>query len=416
VRIWFTEIGEPLPLERNARLYRYGMLTQSLVRYGHEVVWWTSSFSHISKRHVTDQDSNVTINDVNIHLLKGPGYKRNVSISRVFHQMHFARKFYRLANNHGIPDVIISSVPTIEVAEKAVLFGKAKNIPVIVDIRDEWPDEFVDLAPKFLRQFVRVLMLPYFKTMTDTCKNATAIIGVSRSFRDYALSFAQRDAGRYDRVFPIGYSVSSSLAQKKIEMAKDWWISQGVKREAFVCCFFGTIGKFFDLGVIIQAAKKLSTEFPIQLVLCGDGSRLSYFKKTAVDADFIFFPGWVDEPKIRALMDIAHVGLAPYAANSRMSLPNKPFEYFAGSLPVVSSIKGELREILEKHQCGRTYNPESLEDLCSILRDLHAAPTLCQEMGIRGRMLLEQEFSTDRIASSFNEYLVDVVVDFRRNN
>lgn len=416
MRIWFTEIGEPLPLERDARLYRYGMLTQSLARYGHEVSWWTSSFSHVSKRHVTDQDSNVTLNDVNIHLLKGPGYKRNVSISRVFHQMHFARKFYRLANNPEMPDVIIAPVPTLEVAKKAVLFGKRKKIPVIVDIRDEWPDEFVDLAPKFLRQFVRVLMTPYFKNMTYICKNATAIIGVSRSFRDYALSFAQRDAGRYDRVFPIGYSVSSSLDQKKIELAKDWWISSGVKREAFVCCFFGTIGKFFDLGVIIQAAKKLSIEFPIQVVLCGNGSRLDFFKKVAADADFIFFPDWVDEPKIRALMDLAHVGLAPYRANSRMSLPNKPFEYFAGSLPVVSSIQGELRELLDKYQCGRTYNPESVEDLCSILRDLRAAPTLCHEMGMRGRMLLEQEFSMERIANSFNDFLVDVVDDFRGNN
>jgi len=405
-----------LPLETDARLYRYGMLTQSLARYGHEVLWWTSSFSHISKKHVTDHDSKVTLNNVKIQLLKGPGYKRNISILRVFHQMHFARKFYHLANNHEIPDVIISSVPTLEVAKKAVLFGKAKKIPVIVDIRDEWPDEFVDLAPKSFRQFVKILMAPYFKNMAYICENATAIIGVSRSFRDYALAFAHRGAGRYDRVFPIGYSASSSSEQKKVEVAKDWWISQGVDRHAFVCCFFGTIGKFFDLDVIIQAAKNLDREFPIQVVLCGDGSRLGYFKKTAADADFIFFPGWVDEPKIGALMELAHVGLAPYAANSRMSLPNKPFEYFAGSLPVVSSIHGELRELLEEYQCGRTYNPESVEDLCSILRDLHAAPTLCHEMGRRGRMLLEQEFSTERIASSFNEYLKEVVDDFHRNN
>lgn len=416
MRIWFTEIGEPLPLEKDARLYRYGMLTKSLACYGHDVLWWTSSFSHTSKKHVVHHDSRVTLNNVNIQLLKGPGYERNISISRLFHQMHFSRKFYRLANSCEMPDVIISSVPTLEVAKEAVLLGKAKNVPVVVDIRDEWPDEFVDLAPKFLRQFVRVLMTPYFKSMAYICTNATAIIGVSRSFRDYALSFSQRNAGRYDRVFPIGYSVSSSLDQTKIEMAKDWWISQGVKRDAFVCCFFGTIGKFFDLEVVIQAAKKLDREFSIQVVLCGDGSRLDNYKKAAAGADYIFFPGWVDEPKIWALMELANVGLAPYAANSRMSLPNKPFEYFAGSLPVVSSIQGELKDILEKNQCGRTYNPESVEGLCSILRDLHESPTLCQEMGTRGRILLEREFSTERIASSFNEYLIGVVDDFRRNN
>lgn len=50
MKLWFTEIGEPLPNEKDVRLHRYGMLTKALAALGHDVVWWTSSFSHAVKK------------------------------------------------------------------------------------------------------------------------------------------------------------------------------------------------------------------------------------------------------------------------------------------------------------------------------------------------------------------------------
>ena len=131
MRIWFTEIGEPLPVENNVRLHRYGMLTRALASYGHEVVWWTSSFSHAPKKHVFKEDREILIDGVILRILKGPGYRKNVSYQRVKHQKHFAEKFYRLSKNHEFPDLIISPVPTLEVAEAAVSLGNENNIPVL---------------------------------------------------------------------------------------------------------------------------------------------------------------------------------------------------------------------------------------------------------------------------------------------
>jgi hypothetical protein len=49
MKVWIVEIGEPLPVEHDVRLLRYGLLTKELAKYGHEVVWWTSSFSMLQK-------------------------------------------------------------------------------------------------------------------------------------------------------------------------------------------------------------------------------------------------------------------------------------------------------------------------------------------------------------------------------
>ncbi len=411
MQIWFTEIGEPLPIEKDARLYRYGMLTMALAKYGHEIVWWASSFSHISKRQLCERDTDIQLSGITLKLITGQGYGKSVSLQRILHHRDFAKKFNQNARRHNPPDIIISPVPTLEVAEKAVRYGEEFKIPVLTDIRDEWPDEFVNLAPKYMRAMVRLIAAPYYSKMKYICRNATGIMAMSERQLNYGLAFANRPKGSQDAMFPHGYDLRP-VDPEKVESAKTWWLSQGIDPNAFICCFFGTIGNFFNLRTVIESMKILSKEFKIQAVLCGEGSSLHYYKEMAMDLDSVMFPGWVDSPRINALMSLSHVGLAPYAADTRMSLPNKPFEYFAGGLPVVSSIQGELKDLLTKHDCGRTYPADSVDEFCHIVRELRNSEQLRKAMGIRARQLLEKKFSIDKIASQLNDYLTYIVKDY----
>lgn len=411
MNIWVTEIGEPLPIEGDSRLLRYGVLTKSLVGYGHEVVWWTSNFSHAAKKHICDGDIEIYIDGVLLKILKGPGYKRNISYRRIKHQRRFAERFYQLSNESKAPDLIISSIPTLEVATRAIHFGKKHNVPVLVDIRDEWPDEFVDLAPRCLKWLARLVFSSSYRRMEYICKNATGILAMSQRQLNYGLSFANRQQTKTDRVFPHGYCLKP-VDEKKMNDAEKWWKKVGVNEGAFLCCFFGKVGNFFNLDTVIKAADILSKEFNIQFVLCGDGSRLGRYKKLASDVNSVIFPGWVDAPKIAALMKLSDVGLAPYSTNTRMSLPNKVFEYFAGGIPVVSSIQGEITHFLKEYHCGITYDPNSVESLCNAIRQLHASEDLRKSMGRNGRKLLEERFTTEYIFKEFNEHIITVVEDF----
>jgi glycosyltransferase involved in cell wall biosynthesis len=134
----------------------------------------------------------------------------------------------------------------------------------------------------------------------------------------------------------------------------------------------------------------------------------------AHDLPSVIFPGWVDAPRIAALMEMSCVGLAPYAKNTRMSLPNKPFEYFSGSLPVVSSIQGELKALLEEHECGLTYEADSVDALSGILRKLYKDRALCSQMGARGRGLVDRQFSSAHIGRELSEHLSRVVANYHR--
>lgn len=415
MKIWFTEIGEPLPFEKDVRLHRYGLLTQQLARLGHDVTWWTSTFSHAKKQFIFDQDCEHEVSGVKLKLIHGPGYRHNISFERLRHQATFAKKFVQRArSSHELPDIIVSPVPTLETAELTTAFARERGIPVVTDIRDEWPDEFVDLAPKFARPLVRALLRRQFRQMAYICSQVDGIIGVSARQLDYGLKFSNRSRHSGDQVLPIGY-FGAPVDPTKAREADELWKAAGVRSTAFVGCYFGTIGQYFNLSTVIEAARILEKEMDVQFVLCGDGSSLAKFKSQAAGLKSVIFPGWVDGPKIAALMKLSKVGLAPYVKDARMSLPNKPFEYWAGELPVVSSIQGEVKEILDRHSCGITYDADSVEEFCAAIRKLSAAPDETREMGKRARRVLEAEYTTERMAIKWQDHLSSIVGRYGTN-
>jgi len=51
MRIWLVTIGEPLPIDgSNERLYRMGIIANLLVKKGHKIIWWSSTFNHVRKK------------------------------------------------------------------------------------------------------------------------------------------------------------------------------------------------------------------------------------------------------------------------------------------------------------------------------------------------------------------------------
>ncbi|MCB0378298.1 MAG: glycosyltransferase family 4 protein [Bdellovibrionales bacterium] len=400
-KIWILEIGEPLPLEPDVRLHRYGQYSHFLGEKGWDVTWWTSSFSHAPKKHLVDEDCVKMHGKAKIQFIKGLGYPKNVSLARIRHNAHFAKRFLEMAESYDKPDLIIAPVPTVNIAKAAVQFGKKHNVPVLTDIRDLWPDELVDILPKPARPLGRLLLTKSFKDMESVCKNATGIMGVSNDFIDYGLKFAKRQRGPNDFLFPLGYS-SKALSPTDLEKGEKWFEKTFGTNTPFTICFIGTIGRFFDLKTVIDAARRLPK---IRFVLAGEGSHLSIFKKMAEGLDNVYFPGWIKGPQIQALMKHSHVGLAPYCRDAKMTLPNKPFEYMAGGLPIISSLTGDLRDLIEEKGFGVNYQADSVDELIQAIEKIKKNPNLQKEMGKKSRALLNERFSTEIVFENTQQFL-----------
>ncbi|MFC1770980.1 glycosyltransferase family 4 protein [Candidatus Margulisiibacteriota bacterium] len=412
MKIWVVEIGEPLPVEENVRLHRYGVFTKYLAQKGVDITWWTSTFSHAPKKNFKNQNCRENIDGVNINFIYGKGYRKNISFARIFHQRTFAKNFLKSAKNEPRPDLIICNLPTIENLRAVYTYSKQNNVPYIIDVRDAWPDELIDLFPSILKPMVKLLFLGTFLKMKTVFKNSMGVMGSSGNILDYGLNFTGRKKNENDHLFYHGYS-SQKPNQAELAKANQFWDKLGIKKEIFTACFFGTIGKFFNFDTLIKAAEILEKEYEIQIVICGDGSQLKECQHKAKNIKSLFFPGWVDFPKIWALMERSDFGIAPYVSDSNMSFPNKPFEYFAGGLPIISSIQGELKEILETNKCGYTYYDTDVEKLCEIFRKVIVNKEETAAMSKRARKLFEDNYTHEKVFESAYSYLKTIIAKIK---
>ena len=144
MKIWLVKMEEELPIDENFRLGRMGNLSDILCQRGHYVVRWTSDFIHRKKkkRFCKDQYINFTPN-LKLNILNGIfKYRDSHSLFRWLNNMIFAYKFYKIAKLQEKPDLIVCSMPTIELALLSSKLGNKFQIPVILDARDLWPDIF----------------------------------------------------------------------------------------------------------------------------------------------------------------------------------------------------------------------------------------------------------------------------------
>lgn len=408
MRAWLIQTGEPLPIDGEVpRLLRTGILAQLLANRGHDVTWWCSTFNHWTKSHRYAVDTTVELGPAyRLRLLHSPGYRRNVSVSRIFDHRVLATRFRRAIEREGPPDVILSSFPTVEMSEAAVVFANGNNVPVIMDVRDLWPDAFLNLVPAPVRPLARLALFGIYRRARRALARSDAIVSISESYLQWALNNAGRERRRTDAVFPLGYERSSPSAEELLQAAHRLRAS-GVNPERVVCWFIGTFGRTYDVETVIHVARTLheKRDYRAQFVLSGDGGRLDEYRKLAAGLPNVVFTGWINSTEIEWMMSVACIGLAAYIRDAPQSLPNKLFEYLAAGLPILSSLGREAAELLESNGCGFTYAPGNPPGLLHHLARLLDDPLLIKTMSSAAQETFDAKYSSPRIYQSFIELI-----------
>lgn len=380
MNIWIITVGEPLPMDgSNVRLFRSGIFFNELVSAGHQVTWWTSSIDHSKKkiRHYGDQIYPNTKS--RIILLNGPLYTRNISIKRLINHQKITKDFKKRIQMEELPDLIVCSFPLIELAKECVKYANMYNIPIVTDVRDIWPDLFLDLFPKWTRLFIRFFFVKFFNDTKFIFKNSNSIIAVSDSYLEWGLQYANRSQSKTDKVFPLGYP-EQRIDNSKIKQRDQLLRQLGVDQSKTILLFIGSFGQTYDLSPIIKVAEHFErANKDLQFVFCGDGDKNEQWRSEAQCRSNIIFTGWLDSYGINCLMEVSSIGLASYKRGAPQGLPNKFFEYMSFGLPILSSLEGEAKRMLDEENIGLTYDPLIKDDLIEkikILSDLETSMLL----------------------------------------
>ncbi len=417
MRVWLLKTSEqaPIPGTGTIRLMRAGLMAKALVDQGHEVVWWNGTFDHVTRRQQFDRDTRVEIRPGwDIWFLHGRAYRRNLSLARILNHREVARRFVMLAAGTPRPDIIVCSYPTIEFASAATDLGLRSGVPVVLDLRDMWPDIFPAHFAAWLQPAVRLATLPLRMHARRAMSRATALVGITDEFVEWGLRHARRPRAPMDRVVPLAYSASKP-GPEELRAAEVFWDRHGItsERRVFTAAFVGSLGLQLDVETVIEASRQLQAlGIEHRLVICGTGEKEQAHRQRAADLAHVLLPGWIKAPQLYVLLRRCHLGVNPLPSRFDFlaTINNKAIEYLSYGLPVVSSPRaGALFRLLQEHNCGESYEAGDIQGLADLLRRLINDSHRLRAMSVNAQRLFEASFAAERVYTDFTTHLDTIV-------
>lgn len=383
MRVWIVNPFDNLPLE-GTRPQRYWLLARAFVRAGHEVVLWSSDFSHARKRPRQFVADDVRAPGFRLELVQTPSYPRNICLRRIWSHRRFARNWLARAAREAPPDVLVTSVPPLALGTAAADYVRAcPRAPFwIADVQDAWPETFERVAP-------RCLLAPLRRVARRIYRGANAVVGVAERYVELA-----RAAG-----------ATSPMRVFRLAIARDGWAER--EREArddgtFRLAYAGMMGRSYDLETVLAAVKE---EPAWTLNLAGGGPEEARLRARAADCDRIRFHGYLGDAELHAFLMERDAGVVPMFDDACVGVPGKLADYLAAGLPVLNSLSGETARLLTSAGAGESYAAGDLADFRAAAARLRAGLASAR-VGARN---LSNAFDADSVYGDYVGWVENLV-------
>jgi glycosyltransferase involved in cell wall biosynthesis len=163
------------------------------------------------------------------------------------------------------------------------------------------------------------------------------------------------------------------------------------------------------LDAVLDAARRLRARGDVGFLFVGEGAERARLEQRAQGEgiDGVRFLGALPRermPEVYATLDAALVPLRKTELFTTV-IPSKIFEIAAMARPIVLSVDGEARAIVEASGGGVFVPPEDVDATVAAIERLAGDDALRAAMGARGREFVVREFDRDAIAARYLELL-----------
>ncbi len=367
MNIWIVNPYGTLPRE-GWREYRSAQLARALAKRKHRVTWWLSNFEHRSKTYRSNQLTKMGLPDgVNVVLVDAPAYQKNISFGRIFYEIKFGENFYHLAKEYPPPDLIVLAHPPLFSDKPVVKYAKERQIKLVVDVFDLWPELFSVVIPKPIRKLGVFLFSPLRSRRDKLISNADGVVALTADYFDVVMKDLTKNEKKTLTVY-VGVDIKKfdQDAKKKTSslFPKKWVNSTGPM--TIICA--GTLGDAYDLPTVAQAMRDLiQSDINVRLLVAGDGPKKNIFELLEKEfPDHVAYIGSVDAKHLPSLYRKCDIGLCSYAKGSTVYMPTKFYDYLAAGVAILNSLDGEIKRLVSKG-AGKNYSAGSATSLAEAI-------------------------------------------------
>jgi len=385
---------------------RHYDLATELARKGFRVRVFASSFNH-TLRQKTQKSGRATAwteHTDGFHLtwIKTAEYTTS-NYRRVWSMLHFAWRYLLVTVRlRPRPDVVVGSSPHLLAALSAWFLARVKSAAFVLELRDMWPDALVDLGMSRIHPGILLLSL----VERFLIRVADWIVILSPAAEPHVVNKGAN---------PLKMTcIPNAVYLRRF----DQWAREhsatrlgGLSREddCFVVAYTGAHGPANSLRTVIEAAEICSDDCSIRFVLLGDGPCKDELIRMAKQKRLtnVLFGDALPKCHVPSFLQFADAGLLTLRSVKTFSWgvsPNKLFDYFAAAKPVICAAPGLTADLVASNEAGIAVEAENPVALAAAIKRLsRMSVDERQEMGLRGRRMVERQFSVENSASAFAE-------------
>ena len=419
--VWLVNPFDDIPGEGLPPL-RYWTLARVLAARGHDVIWWTATWSH---RRKAIRSAPLGIREDEgfaVRLVAVRPYEKDASLARIGSHRDFGKTFERLANESVSsgqlerPDIILASLPPLDSPEAAARLAKKLDATFVLDLMDVWPETFDRLlpGPGFLKRLIAPFMLGgMLKRRQALVAAADAVSAATQTYADAVLRDAPDALPRhvcYVGAYPQEFPSPPRLMNHVPEAGSDE--SATPEQAPLECVYAGTLEAGQDLDVLAGAAKQLSASgVRATIHVAGTGAGEAGLRRAAAAGTGscrLEVHGLLPRQAYVNLLARCDLGLVCVKPESMVAVPYKACDYAAAGLAIVNSLPGELRRLIDEHAAGVAYTAGDAASLARAIAGFVTDPSRLTACRQGARRLAAAEFDRERTYPKFADWLETV--------
>jgi colanic acid biosynthesis glycosyl transferase WcaI len=279
----------------------------------------------------------------------------------------------------GNYSLLYATSPPLFVGGAALVLSFIKRIPMVFEVRDLWPASAIALGELSNRKAINLAV-----KLEEMCyRRALQVVVVTRGIYD---NLVHRGISTNKLcLIPNGANLDlftfNQIGRERIRR------EMGLEQK-FIAIYAGIHGLAQGLETIVETAGLLLTSSKIHIVLIGDGPKKAEIVSQAASLNLSNLTLLPEKPRVQIpdYLSAADVALIPLkkADIFKGALPSKIFDAWACERPVLLSIDGEARSIVEEIKGGIYIPPEDPGKMAEALVYLMNSPDERLQMGENG--------------------------------
>lgn len=394
--------------EGNAPATRVSALCERWVKDGHDVTVVTcppNVPSGIVYEGYQNKRTSEVINGVKVERVKLYIAANKGAVKRMFNFVGYFFKALFAALRLPKCDVVIATSPQIFCGYVGVWYKRFKRAPLVVEIRDIWPESMEAVGAKIPR-------LAYWglerveKAMYRKC----------------------------DRLVTVGQGYFERLAEKGVPKEKMSIIMNGTDLAVysprdkngelldkfglsgkFVVSYIGTVGMACGLEVVLDAAEMIKSDpdmSNVVFVVVGDGAHREQLEADAKARGLknVVFTGRQPKSSMPDWVSSSDANLVHLKKSGLFTtvMPSKIFESAGCKRPIIMGVDGFAKKLVLDAEAGLDMTPESADSLVECVQKLHSDPALCKTLGENAYNNIAKVHNRDKQAEDYLGILGEV--------